>query len=85
MTNVMSYQLLSLSGSFIKRTPISISTGGFMPPTNFALAKFPAQIYDAVGELIGEVAQSQINVFDNHAKLVDGLQASADFVKRLNI
>ena len=29
-----------------------------MPPTNFALAKFPAQVYDAVRELIGEVAQS---------------------------
>ena len=56
-----------------------------MPPTNFALAKFPAQVYDAVRELIGEVAQSQIDVFDDHAKLVYRLQASADFVKRPDV
>ena len=48
---------LSLNGCTIKGTSIFISTGGFMPPTNFALAKFPAQVYDAVRELIGEVAQ----------------------------
>ena len=56
-----------------------------MPPTNFAFAKFPAQVYDAVREPIGEVAQSQINVFDDHAKLVYGLQTSADFVKRPDV
>ena len=56
-----------------------------MPPTNFAFAKFPAQIYDAVRELIGEIAQSQVDVFDDHAKFVNSLQTSADLVKRPDV
>ena len=56
-----------------------------MPPTNFFLAKFPAQIDDSSPSLTGEIAKSEVNVFDDDSQLVNGLQAAADFMESSNI
>ena len=56
-----------------------------MPPADFVFAKFPTEINYTIGELKGKVAESQVDILNDHTEFMNGLQAAADIMESSNI
>lgn len=65
----------------LERLAVAISAGNFMPPPNFALSKFPAQIDDSSIQQVRKVAEPHIDILDEHAHFLDNLEVLADLLQ----
>ena len=52
-----------------------------MPPFDFWLAVFPAQKYDTAVSQVRKIAETEIDVFDENAQFLNGLQILTDLVQ----
>ena len=52
-----------------------------MPPFDFWLAVFPAQKYDTAVSQVRKIAETEIDVFDENAHFLNGLQILTDLVQ----
>jgi hypothetical protein len=68
-----------------QRTAVFIACIGFVPPTYFFLADFPAQVHDSSVAHMGEVAEAQIDVFHQDAEFLDGLKIGADTLEACDV
>ena len=68
-------------GRAFQRAAVFIAGGGFMPPFDFWLAVFPAQKYDTAVSQVRKIAEPQIDVFDENAHFLNGLQILTDLVQ----
>src|SRR5213593_2267014 len=69
----------------LERLAIAISAGNFMPPSNFALSKFPAQIDDSSIQEVRKVAEPHIDILDEHAHFLDNLEILTNLLQRSDI
>lgn len=57
----------------------------FVPPPDFFLAEFPAQIDDSTVSDMWKIAQPEVDVFDDDSQLMDGAEACADVLKTSDV
>src|SRR5437867_5074943 len=69
----------------IERLAIAVSAGNFMPPSNVAFPKFPAQIDDSSVQEVRKVAEPHIDIFDEHAHVLDNLEILTKLLERSDI
>jgi hypothetical protein len=51
-----------------------------MPPFDFRFTELPAEKHDAAFPEVREVAESEIEILDQHSHLLDGLNVRADLM-----
>jgi hypothetical protein len=66
-------------------TTIIISGRDFVPPADFFLAQFPAQINDSTITDMRKVTQPKINVLNNDPQFMDGMEVDADVLEAFHV
>ena len=64
-----------------QRTAVFVTGRRFVPPFDLCFAVFPAEKDDTAISKMGEVAETEINVLDENAHFLDGLEIGTDLVQ----
>jgi hypothetical protein len=73
-----------LNGVF-QRATVFIPGRDFMPPADLLFAELPAQIDDPAVTEMREIAEPEVDVFDDDPQFMDRAEAGADVLKTLDI
>ena len=76
---------MGLGGIFFDGTAILVSGRDFVPPADFFLAQFPAQVDDSTLTDMREVAQPKIDVLYHDSQLMDGVEVGADVLEAFHV
>jgi hypothetical protein len=74
-----------VGGYLVDGTTIIVSGRDFVPPADFFLAQFPAQINDSAITDMRKVTQPKINVLNNDPQLMDGMEVDADVLEAFHV
>jgi hypothetical protein len=64
---------------------VSIASVDLVPPADLVFAKLPAKVHDPTLEEMGKIAQAHLQIFDQHAHVLNGPEVIADFFKGSDI
>jgi|GEM_PF-4375029 len=76
---------MGLGEVFVDGTTIIVSGCDFVPPADFFLTKFPAQVDDSTVTDVWEVAQPKVDVLYNHSQFMDSMEIDTDVLEAFHV